>query len=84
MQQRVCVRINNELAGPENIRRGVKVRQACCLSLVLFNIYAEAPVKESFENIEERVKVGGKLAKSVRFADDSFCFQYWKQIICYG
>ena len=46
------------------------MRQSCGLSPALFNINAEALIKESLKNIEEKVKVGGKLVKRVRFADD--------------
>ena len=37
---------------------------------MLFNIYAEAMIWESLDELEEGVKVGGMLVKSVRFADD--------------
>jgi len=46
------------------------VRQGCCLSPLLFNIYSEAVMREALEGIDEGIKVGGKLLKDVRFADD--------------
>ena len=43
-----------------------------CSSLVFFDIYLcrSTIVKDLLENIEEGVKVGGKLLKGMRFADD--------------
>ena len=49
---------------------GRGVRQGCLISPVLFNIYAEAMMKEALHSLEEGVKVGGVLIKAVRFADD--------------
>ena len=57
-----------EFSKDSDIRRGV--RQGCCISPMLFNIYAEAMMTEAMEGIEEGIKVGGKLIQDVRFADD--------------
>jgi hypothetical protein len=46
------------------------VRQGCPLSPILFNIYIEELVQEAMENTEEGIKVGGKIVKALRFADD--------------
>jgi len=46
------------------------VRQGCPLSHLLFNIYIEELIREALENTEEGVKVGGKIVKALRFADD--------------
>ena len=59
---------HDQPAGPCVIGRGV--RQWCLLSPQLFNIYAEAIMKESMEGVEDRVLVGGHLVQAVRFADD--------------
>jgi len=37
---------------------------------MLFNLYAEAMMKEVLGSMEDRVKVGGKLIQTKRFADD--------------
>ena len=42
---------------------------------VLFNIYAEAMMKESLEDLEDGIKVGGEIVKTIRFADD-------KAVVC--
>lgn len=68
MSASVIIRVGDEETQPGTIGRGV--RQGCPLSPLLFNIYAEAMVKEGLDNIEDGVKVGGKLVQAVRFADD--------------
>jgi hypothetical protein len=40
------------------------------MSPLLFTIYAESMMIEAMEGIEEGIKVGGKLVRDVRFADD--------------
>ena len=53
---------------PAIIGRGI--RQGCLMSPILFNIYAEAMIREVLDDVAEGVKVGGKLIKAVRFAND--------------
>jgi hypothetical protein len=68
MNQKAVVKIQQEFSDESEIDRGV--RQGCCLSPLLFNIYAEAMMMKAMEGIEEGIKIGGKLLKDVRFADD--------------
>ena len=68
LNQEVMIRIEGEDSEPGKIGRGV--RQGCPLSPLLFNIYIEELVKEAMEKINDGVKVGGKLVKALRFADD--------------
>ena len=68
MEQTAVVRVNNELSEPSEIGRGV--RQGCLISPVLFNVYAEAIMREALDSVDDGVKVGGELVKAVRFADD--------------
>ena len=68
LNQKSVVKVMREFSEDSDIGRGV--RQGCCISPMLFNIYAEAMMTEAMEGIEEGNKVGGKLIQDVRFADD--------------
>lgn len=46
------------------------VRQGCFLSPVVFNIHAEAMVREALSNLDEGMKVGKERVKAVWFVDD--------------
>ena len=68
MGQSFRIRIEGELSEPGEIGRGT--RQGCPLSPLLFNIYIEGFVEEAIEGEEEGVRIGGRLLKVIRFADD--------------
>ena len=68
MRQKAVVRLMDGDSEPGTIGRGV--RQGCPLSPLLFSIYAEAMMKEAMTELDEGIRVGGELIKSVRFADD--------------
>jgi len=68
VHQRAVVRVMQEYSEESDMGRGV--RQGCCLSPLLFTIYSEAMMLEAMDGIDEGVKVGGKLVRDVRFADD--------------
>ena len=68
MYQKAVVKVKQEFSEEGEIGRGV--RQGCCLSPLLFNIYAEAMMMEAMEDVKEGIKVGGRIVKDVRFADD--------------
>ena len=52
------VRIGGDCSEASLMGRGV--RQGCCLSPLLFTVYAERMMVEAMEDIEEGIKVGGK------------------------
>jgi len=66
--QTAYVKIGENLSKGCEIRRGV--RQGCSLSPLLFIIYDEALTREAIGKVEEGVKVGGKMIKAIRYADD--------------
>ena len=68
MLQRATVRVADGESELAEIGRGV--RQVCLLSPLLFSIYVEAMMIKAMEDIDEGVKVGGKLLRDIRFADD--------------
>jgi len=68
MSQTAAVRLNYELTEPSEVGRGV--RQGCLISPTLFNVYAEAMMKEALDDFKEGICVGGELVQSVRYADD--------------
>ena len=68
LNQKSVVKVMQEYSEDSDIGRGV--RQGCCISPMLFNIYAEVMMSEAMDGIEEGIKVGGKLIQDVRFADD--------------
>src|SRR6218665_3820086 len=68
LQQEAITRVGNGYSKPAYIGRGL--RHSCPLSPILFPIYSEMMMIYAMEEIEEGIKVGGKLLKDVRFADD--------------
>src|SRR6476661_2380072 len=68
LHQKSVEKIMQEFLEESELGRGV--RQSCCLSPLLFTIDAEAMMGDAMEGVEEGIKIGGKLLKDVRFADD--------------
>src|SRR6218665_2092002 len=68
LQQEAIIRVGNGYSKPAYIGRGLQ--QGCPLSPILFLICSEMLMIDAMEEIEEGIKVGGKLVKDVRFADD--------------
>jgi hypothetical protein len=67
MAQSVKVRLNR--GETRSVRIGREVRQGCCLSPILFNLYSEYLTKEALEGFGE-FKIGRKIIHTVKYADD--------------
>ena len=51
------------------VRIGGGVRQECCISPILFNLYGEYLIKEALAEVRD-FKIGGRIINKVRFVDD--------------
>jgi hypothetical protein len=52
-----------------SVKIGRGVRQGCCLSPILFNLYSEYLTKEALEGFGD-LKIGGQVIRTVKYADD--------------
>ena len=67
MDQRVKVRLDRGETRSVQIGRGV--RQGCCLSPILFNLYSEFLTKEALDGLGD-FNIGGQIIQTLKYADD--------------
>jgi hypothetical protein len=67
IEQSVKVRLDQ--GEMRSVKIGTGVRQGCCLSSILFNIYSEYLTKEALEGFGD-FKIGGQVIHTVKYADD--------------
>jgi hypothetical protein len=67
MEQIVKIRLDQGETRSVKIGRGV--REDCCLSPILFNLYSEYFTKEALEGFGD-FKIGGQVIRTVKYADD--------------
>jgi hypothetical protein len=65
--QSIKVRLNR--GETRSVKIGRRVRQGCCLSPILFNLYSEYLTKEALEGLGD-LKIGGQIIHTVKYADD--------------
>jgi len=67
MDHRVKVRLDR--GEIRSVQSGRGLRQGCCLSLILFNLYSECLTKEALDGLGD-FNIGGKIIQTVKYADD--------------
>ena len=67
MDQRVKVLLDR--AERRIAQIGRRVRQGCCFSPILFNLYSECLAKEALDGLGD-FDIGGQIIQTVKYADD--------------
>jgi hypothetical protein len=79
MDQSVKLKLDQRETRIVKIGRGV--RQGCCLSPILFNLYSEYLTKEAFYGFGD-FKIGGQVIRTFKYADDLVLLA--KEVVLWG
>ena len=66
-EQKVKVRLDR--GETRSVQTGRGVRQGCCLSPILFNLYSESLTNEALDGLGD-FNIGGQIMQTVKYADD--------------
>ena len=67
LDQKVKVRLDR--GETRSVQTGRGVRQGCCLSPILFNLYSERLTNEALDGLGD-FNIGGQIIQTVKYADD--------------
>jgi hypothetical protein len=74
------IKVQLDIGEARSVKTGRGVRQGCCSSPILFNLYSEYLTKEALEWFGD-FKIGGQVIPTVKYVDD-LC--YWlRKKLCY-
>jgi hypothetical protein len=65
----LSVKVRLDQGETRSVKIGRAVRQGCCLSPILVNLYSEYLTKEALEGVGD-FKIGGEVIRTVKYADD--------------
>ena len=68
MEKRAKLRLNQ--GETDSVKIGGGVRQGCCMSPILFNLYGKYLIGGALDEVGV-FKIGGRIINKVRFADDT-------------
>ena len=66
MEQKVKVQLDR--GETRSVQIGRRVRQGCCFSPILFNLYSECLTKEALDGLGD-FNIGGQIIQTVKYAD---------------
>ena len=64
-----CVRVRLDQEETRSVKTGREVRQECCLSPILFNLYGEYSIHEALNGFGD-FRTGGQVIRTVKYVDD--------------
>jgi hypothetical protein len=62
-----CVKVRLDQGETRSVKIGRGVRQGCCMSPILFNLYTEYLIKEALEGFGD-FRIGGHVIRTVKYA----------------